>query len=166
MNFKIRRYRESDAVEVGCLIAQTFQKFNLSYARRTEQEKLLGPFRHAGSDDVKHRERIASLIRAATVLVAQDQETGQIVGVLRGSPGRLHSLFVRESHHRHGIGRRLMATFERTVRKAGCDKITMQATLYAVPFYQCLGYRRSTGARVGVCFDGTGFKYQPMKKVL
>jgi len=166
MDIRIRRYREGDAVEVGRLIAKTFRHFNLSYAPRAEQEKLLGPFRHAASDDPKEQEHIAALIQAPIVLVATDEEPAAIVGVLRGSPGRLHSLFVRESHHRQGIGRRLMTAFEHEVHQAGHEKITMQATLYAVPFYLSLGYKRSTGVRSGPCFDGAGFKYQPMKKVL
>ena len=166
MSIRLRRYRNADAIEVGRLIAKTFRDFNLSYASPEEQEKLLGPFRHASSDDTMHKAQIANLIDAPIVLVVEDAIAGQIVGVLRGRPGRLHSLFVRASHHRRGIGRRLMERLERETRDAGIDKITMQATLYAVPFYQSLGYVRSTGVRSGPCFDGTGFKYQPMKKAL
>ncbi len=166
MAIGIRSYRKADAVEVGRLIAETFRRFNLSYAAPSEQLKLLGPFRHADSEEPDHQQRIAELIDAPIVLVAEDEVRQSIVGVLRGSPGRLHSLFVHASHHRRGIGRRLMETFERRVRSAGHTKITMQATLYAVPFYQNLGYRKSTSVRSGPCFDGTGFKYQPMKKVL
>lgn len=161
---RIRRYREADAIAVGRLIADTFRRFNLSYASPTEQEKLLGPFRHAYSADPEHRQRIAGTIRAPFVLVAEDERTGQILGVLRGSPGRLHSLFVHGDAHRRGIGRSLMTTFEDTVRSAGTDKITLQASLYAVAFYQRLGYKRSTGVRCGRCFEGTGFPYQPMRK--
>lgn len=164
MDITIRRYRTSDAVEVGRLIADTFREFNLSYASSEEQERLLGPFRHARSDDASHQEAIAQLILATWVWVATDGE--KIVGVLRGSPGRLHSLFVSKHAHRQGIGRKLMNAFEKKAFKAGVEKITMQATLYAVPFYQSLDYKRSTGVRTGSCFDGTGFKYQPMKKVL
>lgn len=161
---RVRRYREADGVEAGRLIAETFRAFNLSYASPEEQEKLLGPFRHADSTDAADREAIAALIRAPIVLVAVDEK--RIVGILRGSPGRLHSLFVRSSHHRRGIGRRLMTAFEEEVRGTGAGKITLQATLYAVPFYRALGYKRSTGVRSGRCFDGNGFPYQPMKKIL
>ena len=164
MTVRIRSYHASDSVEVGRLIADTFRGFNLSYASAEEQEKLLGPFRHAYSDDAELQERIAGLISAPWVWVAAEGDA--ILGVLRGSPGRLHSLFVRESRHRRGIGRRLMSAFERKVRKAGNNKITLQSTLYAVPFYRALGYKRSTGVRSGQCFDGAGFKYQPMKKIL
>jgi len=163
---RVRRYRVTDSIEVGRLIAKTFREFNLSYAPPEEQEKLLGPFRHAFSDDATHRAQIAHRIDAPIVLVAEDTASGRIVGVLRGRPGRLHSLFVRASRHRQGIGRRLMERLERETRTAGLDKITMQATLYAVPFYQRLGYVRSTGVRSGPCFDGTDFRYQPMKKDL
>ena len=166
MVLRIRRYHEPDTVEVGRLIAGTFRRFNLSHASPAEQQKLLGPFRLAHSESSEHQRSIAAVIQAPLVLVAEDNEKGMIVGVLRGSPGRLHSLFVHETCHRRGIGRRLMNAFEREVRKAGHDKITLQSTIYAVPFYQSLGYKRSTGIRSGPCFDGTDFRHQPMKKVL
>jgi len=166
MPFEIRPYRSSDSDVVGRLIAETFRRFNLSYAPAEEQQKLLGPFRHAGSEDPKHRDDIAALIRAPIVLVATAETPERIVGVLRGRPGRLHSLFVHEGFHRRGIGRALMTAFEEHCRRAGAEHITMQSSLYAVPFYQALGYKRSTGVRSGPCFDGVGFRYQPMKKLL
>jgi len=166
MSIRIRAYREADALAVGRLIQETFRTFNLSYAAPDEQEKLLGPFRHAHSDDPTHQQRIAEVIEAPMVLVAEDSDTSELVGVLRARPGRLHSLFVRSSHHRQGIGRRLMERLERETIQRGGEKITMQATLFAVPFYERLGYVRSTGIRSGSCFDATGFTYQPMKKTL
>jgi GNAT superfamily N-acetyltransferase len=161
---KIRRFRRTDAREVGRLIADTFREFNLSYAPPEEQEKLLGPFRHARSRSAGKWAEIERLIQAPWVLVAVDGE--RIVGVLRGSPGRLHSLFVRKRVHGKGIGRRLMDAFEKKCRHAGVARITLQSSLYAVPFYEALGYKRSTGVRKGPCFDGIGFPYQPMKKTL
>ncbi len=86
--------------------------------------------------------------------------------LLRGSPGRLHSLFVAGERHRRGIGRRLMDAFEDECRRRGAEKITMASTLYAVPFYQSLGYKKSTGVRRMRSFEGEGLPYQPMKKVL
>jgi GNAT superfamily N-acetyltransferase len=161
---RIRPFRQADAAAVGRLIADTFREFNLSYAPPEEQEKLLGPFRHARSRSAGHRAEIERLIRARWVLVAEDE--GELVGVLRGSPGRLHSLFVQKRAHRRGVGRRLMEAFEGKCRDAGARRITMESSLYAVPFYQALGYVRSTGVRTGDCFDGTDFPYQPMKKIL
>ena len=102
----IRNYDENtDAQAVGRLIAETYRKFNLDFAGPGEQEKLLGPFRHALSPDPAHREVIRQVLRTETVLVAEDN--GEIVGVLRCKKEKLQSLFVREDHHRQGIGRRL-----------------------------------------------------------
>jgi len=160
----IRPYRESDAQSVGRLIADTYSRFNLSFASADELGKLLGPFRHARSAEPAHRETIAQAIRAPMVLVAE--EDGQIVGVLRGRKERLASLFVRGDRHRQGIGRRLVEQFEQECRRQEVTVIRVAATLYAIPFYAALGYRRTTGVRNGWSFGGTGLKYQPMKKVL
>jgi len=94
------------------------------------------------------------------------EEGDEIVGVLRGSKGRLHSLFVAASHHGQGIGRALVAHFEQACLAQGAEAITLASSLYAVGFYARLGYKKSTGVRSGPCFDGEGFRYQPMKKVL
>jgi predicted N-acetyltransferase YhbS len=171
----IRPYRESDAVSVGRLIADTFGEFNLAYASPEERELLLGPFRHAYSQDPAHQAEIADVIQAEVVLVAEDG--GQIVGVLRGCTevqgagserrsGKLQSLFVRKDRHRRGVGRRLVEQFESTCRRHSAAVIRLQATLFAVPFYQAVGYKRSTGVRSCQIFDGPHFPYQPMKKVM
>jgi len=161
---KIRTYDDRDSTAVGILIADTFREFNLDYATPSEQSLLLGPFRHARSLDPEHQSAIARMIQAPMVFVAEDD--GGIVGVLRGSAGRLHSLFVRKTEHGRGIGRGLVEHFERRCREQDTEKITLAASLYAVGFYQHLGYKRSTGVRHGPCFDGEGFPTQPMKKRL
>jgi len=86
--------------------------------------------------------------------------------VLRGRKERLASLFVREDHHRRGIGRRLVEQFEQECLRQEATVIRVAATLYAIPFYAALGYRKTTGVRNGWSFEGTGLQYQPMKKVL
>ncbi len=160
----IRPYLESDAESVGRLIADTYSRFNLSFATPEELGKLLGPFRHAWSAEPAHREAVAQVIRAPLVFVAE--EDGEIVGVLRGRKERLASLFVRGDHHRRGIGRRLVAQFEQESVRQEVRVIRVAATLYAIPFYTALGYRKTTGIRNGWSFEGTGLQYQPMKKVL
>jgi predicted N-acetyltransferase YhbS len=160
----IRPYRESDAESVGRLIADTYSRFNLSFAAPEELGKLLGPFRHAWSAEPAHREAIAQVIRAPLVFVAEDGD--EIVGVLRGRKERLASLFVRGDCHRRGIGRRLVEQFEQECMRQEVRVIRVAATLYAVPFYTALGYRKTTGVRNGWSFEGRGLQYQPMKKAL
>ncbi len=134
------------------------------FAPVEERLKLLGPFRHAYSSDPAHQAAIADVIRAPTVLVAEEE--GEIVGVLRGRKERLASLFVRGERHRRGIGRRLVEQFEQESIAQGVRVVRLAATLFAVPFYSALGYRKSSGVRNGWSFDGRGLRYQPMKKVL
>ena len=168
----IRRYRESDAASAGRLIARTFSEFNLSFASPEERDRFLGPFRHADSPEKAHQAAIATVIRSETVLVAvdvgaaQDADEGKVVGILRGRMGTLASLFVQREYQRQGIGRRLVERFEQEYLQKGASEVKVAATLYAVPFYLQMGYKRTTGVRSGRSFEGTGLPYQPMKKVL
>jgi GNAT superfamily N-acetyltransferase len=164
MTLIFRSYQESDAGRVGILIADTFAEFNLSYATPGEQQLLLGPFRNARSTDPAHQKAIAEVLRAAILLVAEDE--GEIVGVLRGRKERLQSLFVAGTHHRRGIGRRLVELFEQECSRQGATRIQVAATLFGVPFYTKMGYKKTTGARSMPCFDGAALPYQPMQKIL
>lgn len=160
----IRDYRDEDAASVGRLIADTYSKFNLSFAPPGDRPLFLGPFKHARSAETSHRVEIARVIQAAMVFVAEDE--GKIVGVLRGKVDKLQSLFVREDYHRQGVGRNLVERFEVECARQGAEVIKVQATLYAVPFYLAMGYKRSTGVRAMSSFEGRGLAYQPMKKTL
>jgi GNAT superfamily N-acetyltransferase len=161
----VRHYKESDARAVGILIADTFSHFNLGFASPQQHDALMGPFHHARSDDPDHQQHIREALHAPLVLVAEDDDSA-IIGVLRGRKDRLHSLFVAADYHRRGVGGKLMAVFEDWCLQQGSTTITMAASLYAVPFYQRLGYKKSTGVRHLRIFGGGGFPYQPMKKQL
>ncbi|MBN1565536.1 MAG: GNAT family N-acetyltransferase [Anaerolineae bacterium] len=160
----IRPYTESDIVAIGCVIADTYRRFNLDQFSPEEQALMLGPFLHAYSDDPDHCAAVAAVVRSATVLVADDQ--GEVVGVLRGRHERLASLFVRGDQHRRGIGRQLVERFEADSIRDGVTVIRVLATFYAMPFYAKMGYKRSTGVRFVHSFDGPGLPAQPMRKVL
>jgi GNAT superfamily N-acetyltransferase len=160
----IRDYCEDDAPSVARLIAATFGEFNLAYASPEERELLMGPFQYAESQEPSHQAAIAEAIQADMVFVAEDD--GAIVGVLRGRLDKLQSLFVRKDYQRHGIGRVLVEHFERECRRREATIIKVQATLFAVSFYQSVGYKKTTGVRSCRIFEGAHFPYQPMKKVL
>jgi len=165
---QIRNYiEESDASAVGRLIADTFSECNLTFAPTEERNHFLGAFQYARSLEAGHQAEIARLIRADMVYVAEQE--GEIVGVLRGqglSFGRLLSMYVRGDYQWHGIGRKLVDRFEQDCLWQGIRQIRLASTLYAVPFYLKLGYKRSTGVRTGFSFEGWGLVYQPMKKAI
>jgi GNAT superfamily N-acetyltransferase len=84
-----------------------------------------------------------------------------VIGVVRGRADKIFHLFVLAKYHHAGIGRELMKKFEAEAKRLGGDKIKLNASLYAVPFYQKMGYEKSTGIR-----NLFGLKVWPMKKVL
>jgi GNAT superfamily N-acetyltransferase len=146
------------------LIADTYRKFNLSFAPPGLQALMLGPFQYASSDDPAHQTAIAQVVDSPMCYVAEVD--GEIAGVLRGRAERLASLFVEEAFHRKGVGRALVERFEAESAAQGVSVIRVSATRYAVPFYSRLGYKKSTGERTSWSFDGYGLPVQPMKKVL
>jgi len=160
----IRNYTENDAEEVGRLIADTYSEFNLSFASPEDRNLMLGPFRYAHSSDEVHRKGIAEILRSPMFYVAETN--GNIAGILRGRKERLASLFVHKDFHQQGIGRKLVEHFEAESIRQGISVIRVAATLYAIPFYLKLGYRKSSGLRNSWSFEGHGFPYQPMKKII
>jgi GNAT superfamily N-acetyltransferase len=163
-NYTIRLYNEMDAAEVGILIADVYSQFNLSFATGDHLKALLGPFYYAQSKDPAHQQAIVDVLGSPMMYVAETED--EIIGVLRGREGVLASLFVHEDHHRRGIARRLVNVFEDDSRLLDVSVIKVAATLYAVPFYLDMGYKRTTGVRPCWSFGGQGLLYQPMKKVL
>jgi len=125
---------------------------------------MLGPFRHARSPEKSHQEAIAEVLQSPIFLVAETER--EIVGILRGRKERLASLFVRKDYHRQGVGRRLVEQFEQESLAQRVAVIRLAATLYAVPFYLKMGYKKSTGVRIGWSFEGHVLPIQPMKKML
>ena len=160
----IRNYKENDAKEVGQLIADTYSEFNLSFASSEDRNLMLGPFRHAWSLDPSHQRAIMEILRSPMFYVAEIED--EIAGILRGRKERLASLFVRKDFHHQGIGRKLVTYFENESLKQGTSFIRVAATLYAIPFYLRLGYKKSSGLRNSWSFEGYGFPYQPMKKTI
>lgn len=159
---KIRVATKADTPAIGQLIATTYRKYNLSHADPEEQDRLLGPFRHAFSDNPEHQEAILGVVTSPMLYVAEDGD--KIVGVLRGRENVLASLFVDGTYHRRGVGRKLVERFEKDSRKLGVDWIRVTSALFAVPFYQSMGYKKTTGVRPCHSFEGTDFRQQPMKK--
>lgn len=160
----IRPCHKKDAIKVGLLIADTYTKYNLGSINADEIKQYLGPFAYANSQEDVHQQSIANVIKAEIVILAEIN--GNIVGVLRGRPGKLQSLFVSGNFHRQGVGRMLVQNFENACQVKRCKIIKVQATLYAVPFYLAMGYKRSTGVRRMTSFQGENLPYQPMKKIL
>jgi predicted N-acetyltransferase YhbS len=79
---------------------------------------------------------------------------------------RLVSLFVEKSHHSQGVGRLLVERFEEKIIERDGKVIRVASSLYAVPYYERLGYEKSTGVRKSWSFAGYGFPIQPKRRVI
>lgn len=153
---RIRRCRPADARAVCRLISRT-------YARFCGQEGTPAAVRRyvQGYDPKGRRieELQVRLARTPGQLVATSG--GVVVGVVRWREDRMVNLFVAAAYHRQGIATRLVRRFEQACRRSGFERAVLRASLYAVPFYQSVGYRKTTGVRT---FHG--LKIQPMRKRL
>lgn len=85
----------------------------------------------------------------------------KIVGLVRGSSDRIRGLYVDRDRQGEGIGRKLVEVFEKEAIKQGSRMIKIRSSSYAVPFYEKMGYKKSTGTRLM-----GGVMIQPMKKVI
>jgi len=153
----IRKFRAQDTREVAKIIKETFQKYNHADGSKEAIRKYVERF-----EEDKLSALTDSLQKGRIVLIAEDN--GRIMGVVRGDENRVSNLFVDGRYHGRGIGRRLIDEFEKKAREFGSDYINIKSSLYAVPFYQHMGYTRTTGIRKAKRL--WGIKYQPMIKRL
>ncbi|MFH1501218.1 MAG: GNAT family N-acetyltransferase [archaeon] len=148
---KIRKYQARDAKQVVRVIHNTFEKFNYGEHDKKAAQDYLNYFNP--NQDQENLEEILSNCPIMFVL----QDSSSVVGVVRGRYNRIVNLFLLEKYHKKGLGKKLVQRFESEVREKGSKHIKIRASLYATPFYQAMGYKRTTGTRkmrkVGVLFN-------------
>ena len=150
----IRKYRIGDARAVAELISRTYSQFCRVEGTESAVQGYVDHYDPNGKTD-DELEALYSGTPFRLVAVANPR----IVGVLRARENRITNLFVDGDHHRQGIAKRLVDRFEEACQKEGFTEIVLRGSLYAIPFYESLGYKKTTGVRVF-----RGLKIQPMKK--
>lgn len=152
----IRKFKKSDTAHCASLIAKTYQEFNHDEGSKKAIQSYIDYFnvKKRGLDELEK-----NFCSSSICFVACDKQ--QIVGIVRGGKNRTSNLFVAGKYHKMGIGKKLMNKFEATAKKNGSKKIKIRASLYAVPFYTKMGYKKTTGQRTF-----WGLKNQPMKKII
>ena len=154
---KIRKFQKRDTEAVAWLIFNTFKKFNSGdhFDERGVQRYLnrYNPENHRVEDIYRH------LTKTPIFYVAV--EHNKVIGVIRGRIYDLINLYVDGECHGRGIGRELMKRFEKEVKRRGGKNIKIKSSVHALPFYEKMGYKKSTGLR-----NFKGVKVYPMKKRL
>ena len=86
---KTQDYLPGDSPATGRLTFDAYGEISLGYLPEEQREPYLGPFAQAYAKDPADLQKIAELIHAPIEFIAELD--GNIVGVLRGSAGRLQS---------------------------------------------------------------------------
>ncbi len=153
----IKKFKKENTKEIALLIRNVFKEFNSNeYFKKSAIQRFLDHF------DVKKRgiEEVYKTLSKSTIFyIALDSD--KIVGIIRGGKERLVNLFISGKYHKRGIGKKLINKFEREAFKENFKEIKIRSSIYAIPFYQGMGYKKSTGIR-----NFMGLKVCPMKKTL
>lgn len=157
---KIRKYRTEDAEKVAKIIRDTFRKFNSKEGSKKAIETYIGGYdpKKEGIEEIKKEFGENPIFFVAII-------NGKIVGMIRGTKKRIVNLYLLGKFHGMGIGKNLMQRFEKECKREKSKEIKVKSSLYAVPFYQRMGYKKVTGIKIGFKTI-RGLKYQPMAKKL
>ena len=88
------------------------------------------------------------------------EENNEIVWYINGKKNRMWNLFVLWKVHGKWVGKNLVELFEKEALKQGSNEIKINSSIYAVLFYQKMGYMKTTWVR-----NTHDLKIQPMKKI-
>ncbi len=127
----IRHYKDCDAEEVSALITENLLQVN---ARDYGQAAVLQMARFYTPPWINE------FAKNGEVLVAVEGDS--IIGTAALDQERVRNVFVRIDRHGQGVGKLLMQAVEDAARKQGQPRLCLEASLYAVRFYEKLGYLR------------------------
>lgn len=81
-----------------------------------------------------------------------------IIGILGTRGQHISLLFVEPQYHHQGIASSLLESYFAVAKKLGVDRISVNASPYAVPFYKKLGFKNIQSEVVK-----DGIRYTPMR---
>jgi GNAT superfamily N-acetyltransferase len=152
---KLRKFQKNDTREVASLVADTYRRFNSTEC--TEESAAKEYINYYNPRKNTDEQLYANFLRTPIFYVVVD--AGKIIGMIRGRPERISNLFVDGRLHKKGVGTLLLNAFEAEAKRCESKQIKLRASLYAIPFYEKMGYKKTTGIRT---FHG--LKACPMKK--
>lgn len=152
---KIRKYKKEDLIACANLTRNTYRDFCFSDGDTAASKRYMDMYDIKKNAD--QTRRMMEMSKIFFVALMKDE----IVGLVRGSKERIRGLYVSSKHHKAGIGKLLVERFEKEAHNQKSKEIKARASLYAIPFYQKMGFKKTTGIRLM-----GGVKVQPMRKYL
>ena len=151
-SIQIRDATVDDALRISALLTALAEEFILGDFSTEGRSHLLA---HFGVTEMEER------LKAAEYRFKLAEDGAELVGVVAvRAATHLQYLFVARSHQRTGLARRLWALARGAAIGDGnaAAKFTVNASAYAVPAYERLGFRR-----VGPVREANGVRFQPME---
>jgi ribosomal protein S18 acetylase RimI-like enzyme len=148
----IRHATVGDALRISVLLSALAEEF---IVRDFTSEGRLHLLAHFGVTEMEQR------LKAAEYRFKLAEAGAELVGVVGvRAATHLQYLFVAKSHQRAGLARRLWELARRDAIREGNagGRFTVNASGYAVPAYERLGFRR-----VGPVQEKNGVRFQPME---
>ncbi len=130
--FEIRRATPDDAADINKVHMASVRSLAGSSYSAKEVEAWL-------KDGNPERFRRAMTERGETVFVASSG--GAIVGMSAVLGDEIKAVYVLPEAVRRGVGSALLAAAEQAADLPADGRLHLYATLYAVPFYEAMGYR-------------------------
>jgi len=152
---KYRKFRDQDVKDVAMLMPRVYKEFN---SEEATPEKIQEFYDYIDPRKNSNKELLQK-IKRPVFFVATDNS--KIIGIIRGMPDRVTSLFVEGKYHKQGIGKKLFEFFQKEAIKQDSKSIKVRASLFATSFYEKMGFKKTTGRR-----RFRGMAIQPMKKTL
>lgn len=153
---KYRKFKKQDVREVATIKNKVFKKFNGN--DYFEKDAIARYYTNLKTTDEELLKKF-KISEKTIFYIAEDN--ARICGYIKGNKEKIGNLFVLGAYHGKGIGRKLVELFEKEAKRQNSLLIKIASSIYAVPFYEKMGYKKTTGIR-----NFGGIKAQPMKKVL
>lgn len=139
--------------EAALLVRNTFKALNYDEGSMKAVQDYMNQY-----DPTMNEENLRKRFKLTPICFVATNKS-KIIGMIRGFEYRLINLFVDRRYHRKGIGSELLSRFEKECVKKGSKEIKIRSSIYAVPFNEANGYKKTTGIR-----NLDGLKIQPMNK--
>ena len=152
---KIRKFRKSDTKRVTDIIRKTAPEFVKKDFTKKSLKRYIDFY-----DTKKNLKKIEKSFRKTNIFFVAE-ENNKIAGLIRGEKDRIRNLFVHGKYHKMGIATKLIKRFEKEAIKKKSKNIKIFSSSYALPFYQKMNYKKTTGKRIKKDVEG-----YPVKKIL
>jgi GNAT superfamily N-acetyltransferase len=136
----------------------------LQVAKQVSEEFVLPTFSEKGKKafSMKLARDVEAAFSDPNVNVYGIRTNGTLLGYIAVSKKfHIAQLYIVSTEQRRGLGRMLISFIEQQVKSSGGSRLTVKASLNAVPFYEKCGFEITSDPQ-----EISGIRFQPMQKLV